>query len=71
MDRPEPGRAGHPAAAPQAAAAAAQPERGARLLSDVWQEDEEFGLYLWAAMTTGARRGELLALRENRFDFEA
>lgn len=47
------------------------PKDAARLLNEVWQEDEEFGLYLWAAMTTGARRGELLALRENRFDFEA
>jgi integrase len=47
------------------------PKEAARLLNEVWQADEEFGLYLWAAMTTGARRGELLALRENRFDFEA
>ena len=46
------------------------PKEAARLLNDVWQDDEEFGLYLWAAMTTGARRGELLALRENRLDFE-
>jgi integrase len=35
----------------------------------VWTEDEEFGLYLWTAITTGARRGEVSALRENRFDF--
>lgn len=47
------------------------PKEAARLLNEVWREDEGFGLYLWAAMTTGARRGELLALRENRFDFEA
>jgi integrase len=47
------------------------PAQAARLLNEVWQEDEEFGLYLWTAFTTGARRGELLALRENRFDFEA
>ena len=33
------------------------------------REDEEFGLYLWTAFTTGARRGEVTALRENRFDF--
>jgi len=46
------------------------PAQAARLLNEVWQENEEFGLYLWAAFTTGARRGELLALRENRFDFE-
>lgn len=47
------------------------PAQAARLLNEVWAEEEEFGLYLWAAMTTGARRGELLALREHRFDFEA
>ena len=40
-----------------------------RLLNLVWTEDEEFGLYLWTAITTGARRGEVSALRENRFDF--
>jgi integrase len=47
------------------------PAQAARLLNEVWQDDEQFGLYLWAAFTTGARRGELLALRESRFDFEA
>jgi integrase len=46
------------------------PKQAARLLNEVWDQDEEFGLYLWLAFTTGARRGELLALRENRFDFE-
>jgi integrase len=45
------------------------PELAARLLNIVWAEDEEFGLYLWTAITTGARRGEVSALRENRFDF--
>ena len=45
------------------------PEQAARLLNLVWAEDEEFGLYLWTAFTTGARRGEVTALRENRFDF--
>lgn len=46
------------------------PKQAAQLLNQVWDEDEEFGLYLWTAMTTGARRGELVAVRENRFDFE-
>ena len=46
------------------------PEQAARLLNLVWAEDEEFGLYLWTAFTTGARRGEVGALRENRFDFD-
>jgi integrase len=45
------------------------PEQAARLLNLVWAEDEEFGLFLWTAFTTGARRGEVTALRENRFDF--
>jgi integrase len=45
------------------------PEQAARLLNLVWAEDEEFGLYLWTAFTTGIRRGEITALRENRFDF--
>src|ERR1017187_6042655 len=45
------------------------PEQAARLLNLAWAEDEEFGLYLWTAFTTGARRGEVSALRENRFDF--
>jgi hypothetical protein len=44
------------------------PEQAARLLNLVWAEDEEFGLFLWTAFTTGARRGEVTALRENRFD---
>ncbi len=46
------------------------PEQAAQLLNHAFAEDGGFGLYLWAAMTTGARRGELLALREDRFDFQ-
>jgi len=46
------------------------PQLAARLLNHVWERDDEFGLYLWEAMVTGARRGELLAQRENRFDFD-
>ena len=53
----------------QARAGPASPDQAARLLNLVWAEDEEFGLYLWTAFTTGARRGEVSALRENRFDF--
>jgi integrase len=45
------------------------PDQAAPLLNLVWAEDEEFGLYLWTAFTTGARLGEVSALRENRFDF--
>jgi hypothetical protein len=43
-----------PAAAPaQAGAGPPSPEQAARLLNLVWAEDEEFGLYLWTAFTTG------------------
>ena len=46
------------------------PHQAARLLNLVWEEDEEFGLYLWTSFTTGGRRGEVVGLRENRFDFD-
>jgi integrase len=46
------------------------PRQAAQLLNLVWEEDEEFGLYLWTSFTTGGRRGELVGLRENRFDFD-
>src|SRR6266545_4254079 len=39
------------------------PEQVARLLNAAWAKDEDFGMLLWLAMTTGARRGELCALR--------
>ena len=71
MDRPQPRGESHPAAARKREPDPPSPAQAARLLNEVWQEDEQFGLYLWAALTTGARRGELLALRESRFDFEA
>src|SRR5262249_19715197 len=45
------------------------PELAARLLKPVWAEAEDSGRYLGPAITTGARRGEVSALRENRFDF--
>ncbi len=69
MDGPQ-RREERPAAAPaQAEPDPPGPVRAARLLNLVWAEDEEFGLYLWTAFITGARRGEVTALRENRFDF--
>src|SRR5215472_16178101 len=77
---PRPGRPlrmGRPQRGQERAAAAPRkrepdpptPEQAARLLNLVRAEDEEFGLYLWASFTTGACRGEVTALRENRFDF--
>ena len=46
------------------------PRQAAQLLNLVCEEDEEFGLYLWTSFTTGGRRGELVGLRESRFDFD-
>jgi integrase len=46
------------------------PRQAAQLLNLVWEEDEEFGVYLWTSFTTGGRRGELVGLRESRFDFD-
>lgn len=40
----------------------------ARIVSEAWK-DPSWGLFVWLAMTTGARRGELCALRWNRIDF--
>jgi integrase len=39
------------------------PEQVARLLNVAWQTDIELAMFLWLATTTGARRGELCALR--------
>jgi integrase len=39
------------------------PEEVAQLLNAVWARDPDFGTLLWVAVTTGARRGELCALR--------
>jgi integrase len=39
------------------------PEEVAKLINAAWDRDPDFGTLLWMAMTTGARRGELCALR--------
>jgi len=43
-----------------------EPEEVARLLNKAFAEDSQFGLYLWLAVTTGARRAGLAALRWHR-----
>lgn len=44
--------------------------QAARIASEAWK-DPVWGLFVWLAMTTGARRGELCALRWSRVDFAA
>jgi len=39
----------------------------ARIINDAWK-DPDWGTLIWLAMTTGARRGELCALRWSRID---
>jgi integrase len=46
------------------------PTEAARIAAEAWK-DPEWGILVWLAMTTGARRGELCALRWNRIDFGA
>ncbi|MGH3816637.1 MAG: tyrosine-type recombinase/integrase, partial [Pseudonocardiaceae bacterium] len=47
----------HPPSAPEAA----------RIVNEAWK-DPDWGTLIWLAMTTGARRGELCALRWSRLD---
>jgi integrase len=43
-------------------------EQAARILEEAWR-DPEWGMLVWLAMVTGARRGELCALAWDRLDF--
>jgi integrase len=45
-------------------------EQAAVIVNKAWH-DLNWGMFVWLAMTTGARRGELCALRWNRINFEA
>jgi integrase len=61
------------AVAPRAAKPGPQPpsaSQAARISSEAWK-DPVWGLFVWLAMTSGARRGELCALRWERIDFAA
>lgn len=43
------------------------PEDAARILNEAWR-DEDWGTFIWLAMTTGARRGELCALKRSHYN---
>jgi integrase len=47
------------------------PEEVTRLLATAYEADPDFAVLLWLAATTGARRGELCALRWRNVDLEA
>jgi integrase len=40
----------------------------ARIIEKAWATDDEWGTFVWLTMVTGARRGELVALRFNRME---
>jgi integrase len=43
-------------------------EEAARIVAAAWAEDEDWGLLVWTLLVTGARRGEVLALRWENVD---
>ncbi|MEU0157235.1 tyrosine-type recombinase/integrase [Micromonospora fulviviridis] len=47
-----------------------RPADAARILNEAWR-DPDWGALIWLAMTTGARRGELCALRWHHVDLAA
>jgi integrase len=38
------------------------PEEAAKIVDAAWEQDEDWGTFVWLTLVTGARRGELLAL---------
>jgi len=42
----------------------------ALIVEEAWRRDDEWGVYVWLAIVTGARRGELLALRWRHVDLD-
>jgi integrase len=47
------------------------PEEAARIVAAAWAEDVDWGLLVWMLLVTGARRGEVLALRWENLDLGA
>lgn len=64
IDQAEPPAPGRPDPHPPT------PEQAARIATEAWQ-DLDWGMLVWLALVTGARRGELCALRWGRIDFAA
>jgi len=56
-----------PPAAPRPNPEPPTPEQAARIMNEAWR-DPDWGAFVWVAMTTGARRGELCALRWSAVD---
>lgn len=59
--------AAEPPAEPKPQPPPPTPEQAAHILNTAW-EDPDWGAFIWLAMTTGARRAELCALRWSHID---
>ncbi|MBI1758603.1 MAG: hypothetical protein HYR62_05185 [Actinobacteria bacterium] len=46
-------------------------EQAARIVGAAWEQDDDWGTFVWLAMVTGMRRGELLALHWHDVDLVA
>jgi integrase len=57
-----------PPAAPKPDPRPPSAEQAARIVTEAWK-DPDWGMLVWLAMLTGARRGELCAMRWDRLDF--
>ncbi|MGH3431698.1 MAG: tyrosine-type recombinase/integrase [Thermocrispum sp.] len=45
-------------------------EQAATLVEEAWRSDADWGTFVWLAMTTGARRGEMCALHWHHLDLK-
>jgi integrase len=63
---PDARKPGLPASEPQPPTAA----EAAKLVNEAWARDVEWGVFVWTAMTIGARRAEMCALRWHDVDLE-
>jgi integrase len=44
------------------------PDEAARIVAAAWEQDSDWGMLVWTLLVTGARRGEVLALRWENLD---
>jgi integrase len=65
-----PARQAEPPALPRPDPRPPSADEAARLVEAAWSSDPEWGALVWLAMTTGARRGELCALRWSDVDLD-
>jgi integrase len=65
-----PARQAEPPALPRPDPRPPSADEAARVVEAAWSSDPEWGAFVWLAMTTGARRGELCALRWSDVDLD-